>query len=292
MFEGVGTLGTNPPPPFAPVWALSAWEGPPGPGVLARAWGSTRRAMLDLVEPLIQRLGVSQIIEALDASAALDRSLLPYARSTYDRTDLEAIVVDPGVAESYDRLGRAMLIVARDFPHWVGRPRATNLFPRRVLFDSAVRARVAQGLEHVRDIAIALRTVTLASDTIDASAEPAFETPLEERAGNPCWWAYDAAFPVAIAERLLAGRRAGIIPALVRISRRTWAGDSMRRAVLDWADDLASYAGLFASLPGVEMPSVPPERRLDLVAVVEHHRQVMAAREQGFARVHGELRDN
>lgn len=256
---------------------------------MTRLWERARDGLVHRLRPVIARLGIAELVRLGETMEDFERALMSHARSTYDRADLDVIVTDPEVAKHYEEFGRAALIVMREYPHWLGKPRARNLFPGRALQDRAVRSRVSQGIRHMDPMTMALQA--LDTNVIGPERKLQLVTSEEERATNPCWWAYDSGVPVALAERLLAGRRAGIIPTLIRLSKRNWTDDSLRRAALDWADDVADFAGLFAAITGADL-NIPADRRFDLVAVLEHHRQTRSDRDSHFERGLTSLRSN
>ena len=277
MHDGVGTL--TPAAPIPPTWALQMWQGPSAGDALTRVWGAARDTVVRWLRPVVEHLGVVEIVRLLEANEAFERRLMAAARSTYERADLEAVVADPALHEGHARLNQIALDLTCSHPHLFGKARARNLFPRPALRDAAVRARVSASVAHLVELMAAFRTLLSRTGVQQTEFERGLETPVEERATSPCWWAYDPGVPPEIARRVLAGRRADFLVALVRISRRNWTDDSLRRAALDWADDIADYAGLIASLPDVTMPSVPADRRMDLAEVLDNHRQLQAQRQ-------------
>lgn len=275
MSDGVGTL--HPAAPIAPGWALTMWQGPTVSHALSRVWDSVRDRMVAWLRPFAERSGYYAVLRLLEASAAYERALRLHVPATYDRAVLDAIADDPEVAVVSSRLDHVALEVLRSHPHVFGRPRARRMFPPAVMRDPMVRDRVGLGIMQTAEMLAVVTQLAAGTLAFSAEAEAGFETPIEERE-SPSWWAYDPGMPVEIARRLLAARRIGFALTLIRIARNTWTADSLRRAALDWADDTADYAGLLASLPGVTMPSVPADRRLDLALLFEHHQLLRAER--------------
>lgn len=290
MHDGVGTLS-----PAAPVaaWALQMWEGPSVGQRWTRLWRTTRDQLVRWLQPAVERMGVAELVRLFQANELFERSLQPFARSTYDRADLDAIIADVGVYECYSRVRRLTHELVQTRPD-LARAGARQPLPPRVLRDEAVRTRVLTAAVQLIEMVFAVHKLQAAAhgetdlDRVDREVE----TPPEERATNPCWWAYDAGVPAEIARRLLAGRRAELLLPLIRVSRRNWTDDSLRRAALDWADYVADHAGLVASLPGIAMQSVPADRRMDFEAVMADHREHRARRKAHLERALTRLRTN
>lgn len=289
MHDGVGTL--TPAAPIPPTWALQMWQGPSASHGVARLWSTARDAVVKGLRPVVEWLGVVELVALFEANEAFERALMAFARSTYDRADLEVIVADPTVHAHYMRLSAIATEVTRSRPRLFGKPRARGLFPERVLRDEAVRTRVMHSVQLLSELEVAMHALR-SNTTGPSELERGLETPLAERALIPCWWAYDPGVPIEIARRMVAGRRSIFLLSIVRISRRNWTGESLRRAAIDWADDTADYCGLIAALPAVTMPSVPADRRMNLAAVLDNHRQLQAQRQAQFQAGLAALRSN
>lgn len=284
MQDGAGTLSA----PLEPTWALVAWDtprlaastwsGPPQPGVLARFWGRTRDSMVARLRPLIEKTvrkaGIVELIQLVAAMERFEQSMMSHARSSYDRADLDEIILDPEISRHHEGVHRAARVVMKNHPWWLGKPRARNLFPREALNDPAVLVRVDQALANLDELSALLQAAARVAELADSDLNRSLEVSADdEEQPNPCWWAYDSSIPVALAERLLAGRRSAFLPTLVRVSRRYWTAENMRRAVLDWADAVSDFAGLFASIPGVVGVNVTEDRKLDLELLLKQHQQ-------------------
>lgn len=302
MQDGAGTLSA----PLEPAWALIAWDaprfaistwnGPHQPGVLARFWERARGSVVARVRPLIEntvkKTGIVELGQLVAAMGRFEQSMMSYARSSYDRADLDEIVLDPEISRHHEGVHRAARVVLREHAWWLGKPRASNLFPREALSDPAVRHRVEQALANLDEINFILQAAAQLAELISSDLNRSLKASAEELQPNPCWWAYDSRIPTALAERLLAGRRSAFLPTLVRISRHNWTSDNVRRAVLDWADDVSDFAGLFASIPGVTGVNVAEDRKLALDVLLRQHRQTLNNRAKHFQRSLATLSNN
>jgi hypothetical protein len=295
MQDAAGTLSS----PLEPAWGLVAWGGspriaistwsaPPQPGVVARFCMRARDAIAARLRPLIEKAGVVELGRLVMSMERLQRSMMTHVRSSYDRADLDALVLDPDVSKHHEDFLRAAREFFQKRSRFLGKPRASNLFPQQALTDPAVLFRVTQAMETLDEVGELLRAASLIGSDLNRSLEASAEDP----APNPCWWAYDSSIPVALAERLLAGRRSAFLPTLVRISWRTWTPANMHRAILDWTDDVSDFAGLFASIPGVRMDTVPEERKLDLRALLSQHHDALEGRTAHFEQSLVALRSN
>lgn len=277
--------------PLGPVWALAVWSPPrlaistlggaPRSGALARIWKHGSVAIGSWLGTWIEKTGIVEVLRLVVAAERFQRSMMRYATSSYARADLDMIVLDSSISMQHEALSRAALGALQKHPSWF-KPSANNLFPKEVLSDSAVAARVEQAMKNLDEINLILRVASLLKELAQSELNRSLQSPVEMPPENPCWWAYDSRIPIVISERLLAGRRSSFLPALLEISKRNWAPDSMRRAVLDWADDVEDFAGLFASIPGVVMKTVVAERRFDLSVVLRQHQQEMHDRARHF----------
>lgn len=297
MQAGAGTLSQ----PLEPAWALAVWSPPPlaistlggapQSSALARIWKFGRTTFGSWLRTWIEKIGVIEVLQLVAAAERFQSSMLQYAKQSYDRADLDLLVLDPDISMQHQAVSRAALGVLQKHRSWL-KPRASNLFPKEVLGDRSVKVRVEQAMKNLDEINDILRVASQVNELAQSDLNRSLKMPVEALPANPCWWAYDSRIPVEISERLLAGRRSSFLPSLLQISQDNWDSDSKRRAVRDWANDVEDFSGLFASIPGVVMKTVAAERKFDLLVVLEQHRQEMHERAAHFERSVAELGRN
>jgi hypothetical protein len=83
-----------------------------------------------LIEKTVRKAGIVEPIQLVAAMERFEQSMMSHARSSYDRADLDEIILDAEISKHHEGVQRAARVVMNNHPWWLGRPRARNLFLR------------------------------------------------------------------------------------------------------------------------------------------------------------------
>ena len=99
------------------------------------------------------------------------------------------------------------------------------------------------------------------------------DTPVHEQATNLFWFAYDAGLPSVVGDAML-GQLEGETALLILRGATHWSAGDMLNLCSHRRRSFVRFASLIAGVPGVDVPLVRAEERLNSELIQSRHRQI------------------